>query len=75
MSVGWLLPLLLLAGVTTASVVMVTISRRRQQLLRRLEAVIPAGPAAGIAPEQARSIRVQPSQGLHLNRAALLLRV
>ncbi len=75
MSLGWLLPLLLLAGVVVASVVTATMSRRRQQLLRRLETIIPVGTPAGTIREQARSIRVQRPQSSHLTRAALLLKV
>jgi tight adherence protein B len=75
MAIGWLLPLLLLAVAVALAVVMVTASRRRQQLLRRLQAVVPAGPSVASDQEQARSIRVQQPQGSHLNRAALALRV
>jgi tight adherence protein B len=75
MSIGWLLPLLLLACVAVASVLLVTVSQRRKQLLRRLETVIPTGPPIGVLTEPTRSIRVARPRDSQLNRAALLLRV
>jgi tight adherence protein B len=75
MSVGWLLPLLLLAVVAVASVVVVRVSRRRNLLLRRLETVIPAATVPGTEAEPLRSIRLQRPQGTQLDRAAMLLRM
>ncbi len=75
MSIGWLLPLLILVIVTMASVLTITVTRRRQALLRRLEEIIPSAVPVGSAAEETRSIRVERPQGSHLNRIALVLRV
>jgi tight adherence protein B len=75
MSIGWLLPLFLLTCVTVASVLLVIASRRRQQLVRRLEAVVPSALPIGVIIEPTLSIRMVRPQGSQLNRAELLLRV
>jgi tight adherence protein B len=75
MGVGWLVPLILLAVAAVGLAAAATMSRHRQRLLQRLEAVIPAGPPAGAVQEATRSIRVQRPLDAHLNRAALALQM